>query len=55
MSFIALVERVGKVLIRSRLKLKRPQTAKMYRKELDELYAEILAEEDGARKVKARL
>ncbi len=27
------------------LKLKRPQTAKKYRKELDELYAEALEEE----------
>ncbi|KAL8878227.1 MAG: hypothetical protein Q9198_003917 [Flavoplaca austrocitrina] len=42
-------------LLTPTLKLKRPQTAKMYRKELDELYAEILAEEDGGRKVKARL
>ena len=39
----------------SRLKLKRPQTAKMYRKELDELYAEVSAEEERSMKVKARL
>lgn len=34
--------------LRNRLKTKRPQTAKMYRKQLDELYAEALAEEEGA-------
>lgn len=38
-----------------RLKLKRPQTAKMYRKQLDELYTEVLAEEEGSVKVKAKL
>ena len=55
MSFLPWLSGFGQVLIRSRLKLKRPQTAKMYRKELDELYAEILAEEDGGREVRARL
>ena len=42
----------------SRLKLKRPQAAKQYRKELDGLYAEALKEEEKAetgRGVKARL
>ena len=38
------------------LKLKRPQTAKKYRAELDRLYAEALAAEEQANnKVKARL
>ena len=38
------------------LKLKRPQTAKKYRAELDQLYAEALgAEEQANSKVKARL
>lgn len=36
-----------------RLKLKRPLTAKKYRKELDELYAEALAQESA--NPKARL
>jgi len=35
-----------------RLKLKRPQTAKKYRKELDELYAEALEEEKKGGKAK---
>ena len=35
--------------------MKRPQTAKMYRKHLDELYAEALAEEEPGQKVKAKL
>ena len=34
--------------------MKRPPTAKMYRKHLDELYAEALAEESGE-KVRAKL
>ncbi|KAL8867673.1 MAG: hypothetical protein Q9174_005508 [Haloplaca sp. 1 TL-2023] len=42
-------------LLTPTLKLKRPQTAKAYRKELDELYAEVNAEEEGPSKVKARL
>lgn len=37
-----------------RLKMKRPQTAKMYRTVLDRLYAEAL-EEEGKAGVKARL
>lgn len=40
------------------MKLKRPQTAKKYRKELDALYAEALAEEEKAetsQETKARL
>ena len=32
----------------NRLKLKRPQTAKMYRALLDEMYATALAEEEAA-------
>ena len=40
---------------RRRLKLKRPQTAKMYRQQLDELYAEVAAEEEGSTMVKAKL
>jgi len=40
----------------NRLKMKRPQTAKMYRKQLDELYAEALAEEEaGTKHIKAKL
>lgn len=40
----------------NRLKLKRPQTAKKFRPELDQLYAEALAEEElGQGKPKARL
>lgn len=40
----------------NRLKLKRPQTAKKFRGELDQLYAEALAEEElGKGKAKARL
>ena len=35
--------------------MKRPQTAKMYRKHLDELYAEALAEEESGKKVRAKL
>ncbi|KAI4242697.1 MAG: hypothetical protein L6R40_003918 [Gallowayella cf. fulva] len=42
-------------LLTPTLKLKRPQTAKMYRKQLDELYTEVLAEEEGSVKVKAKL
>ena len=39
-----------------RLKMKRPPTAKMYRKHLDELYAEALAEEESvSRNVRAKL
>ena len=39
-----------------RLKLKRPPTAKKYRKELDQLYAEALAEEEaGTKHIKAKL
>ncbi len=39
-----------------RLKLKRPPTAKKYRKELDQLYAEALAEEEaGTKQIKAKL
>lgn len=39
-----------------RLKLKRPQTAKMYRRELDELYAEVAKQdEEGEGKVRAKL
>lgn len=42
--------------VRNRLKLKRPQTAKKFRRELDQLYAEALAEEElGKGKPKARL
>ena len=33
------------LICRSRFKLKRPQTAKMFRKQLDRLYEEALAEE----------
>ena len=40
----------------ARLKLKRPPTAKKYRKELDQLYAEALAEEEaGTKQIKAKL
>ncbi|KAI4156419.1 MAG: hypothetical protein LQ341_000010 [Variospora aurantia] len=42
-------------LLTPTLKLKRPQTANMYRRQLDELYAEVAAEEEGAVQVKARL
>ena len=36
--------------------MKRPQAAKMYRKQLDEMYANALAEEEAAGKThKARL
>ena len=43
-------------LLDCRLKLKRPQTAKKFRAELDQLYAEALAEEElGQGKPKARL
>ncbi|KAL8736055.1 MAG: hypothetical protein Q9181_002604 [Wetmoreana brouardii] len=42
-------------LLTPTLKLKRPQTAKMYRTQLDELYAEVLAEEEAATKFKAKL
>ncbi|KAL8833046.1 MAG: hypothetical protein Q9170_004551 [Blastenia crenularia] len=42
-------------LLTPTLKLKRPQTARMYRQQLDELYAEVAVEEDGASKVKAKL
>ena len=39
-----------------RLKLKRPPTAKKYRNELDQLYAEALAEEEaGTKLIKAKL
>lgn len=41
-----------------RLKMKRPPTVKMYRKHLDELYAEALAEEEkesGKNGVRAKL
>lgn len=38
-----------------RLKLKRPQTAKLYRQQLDELYVEVAAGEEGLTKVKAKL
>ena len=38
-----------------RLKLKRPPTAKMYRKQLDDLYAEALAEEESGKNIKAKL
>ena len=39
----------------SRLKMKRPPTAKMYRKHLDELYGEALAEEESGKNVRAKL
>ncbi|KAL9014776.1 MAG: hypothetical protein Q9173_000567 [Seirophora scorigena] len=42
-------------LLTPTLKLKRPQTANIFRRQLDELYAEVAAEEEGAVKVKARL
>ncbi|KAL9584085.1 MAG: hypothetical protein Q9212_002332 [Teloschistes hypoglaucus] len=42
-------------LLTPTLKLKRPQTAKAYRTQLDELYAEISAQQEGAMNVKARL
>ncbi|KAL8908469.1 MAG: hypothetical protein Q9207_000775 [Kuettlingeria erythrocarpa] len=42
-------------LLTPTLKLKRPQTAKMYRKELDELYAEVAAEEAAAPRTRAKL
>ncbi|KAK4692992.1 hypothetical protein P7C71_g4315, partial [Lecanoromycetidae sp. Uapishka_2] len=43
-------------LLTPTLKMKRPQTAKMYRKHLDELYAAALAEEEADMKhVKAKL
>lgn len=46
----------GLVLTARRLKLKRPQAAKKYRTELDELYAESLAAEEQAKsKAKAKL
>lgn len=35
--------------------MKRPPTAKMYRKQLDELYAEALAEEESSKNVRAKL
>ena len=42
-----------------RLKMKRPQAAKMYKKELDELYAAALREEEeeeaAEKKTKAKL
>ena len=39
-----------------RLKLKRPPTAKKYRKEIDQLYAEALTEEEaGTKHIKAKL
>lgn len=40
-----------------RLKLKRPPTVKKFRKELDELYAEALAEEEQneGKKMKSKL
>lgn len=38
-----------------RLKMKRPVTAKTYRKHLDELYAEALAEEESGKTIKAKL
>ena len=42
--------------LNDRLKLKRPPTAKKYRKELDQLYAEALAEEEaGTKPIKAKL
>lgn len=49
---------LGDLLTRAgfRLKLKRPQTAKKFRPELDQLYAEALTEEKlGKGKAKARL
>ncbi|KAL8712806.1 MAG: hypothetical protein Q9220_003014 [cf. Caloplaca sp. 1 TL-2023] len=42
-------------LLTPTLKLKRPQTAKMYRKEMDELYAEVNNEEASPSTIKARL
>ena len=38
-----------------RLKLKRPQTAKTFRTDLDRLYEEALTEEATSRKLKASL
>lgn len=38
-----------------RLKMKRPPTAKVYRKQLDELYAEALAEEESGKNIRAKL
>ena len=35
--------------------MKRPPTAKAYRKHLDELYAEALAEEESGKNAKAKL
>lgn len=35
--------------------MKRPPTAKFYRKHLDELYAEALAEEESSKNVRAKL
>lgn len=35
--------------------MKRPLTAKVYRKQLDELYAEALAEEESGKNIKAKL
>ncbi|KAL9031644.1 MAG: hypothetical protein Q9196_000358 [Gyalolechia fulgens] len=42
-------------LLTPTLKLKRPQTAKMYRQQLDELYAEVAVQEEFGTKVKAKL
>ncbi|KAL6720179.1 medium-chain fatty acid-CoA ligase faa2 [Lecanora helva] len=42
-------------LLTPTLKLKRPPTAKMYRKQLDDLYAEALAEEQSGKNIKAKL
>lgn len=42
-------------LLTPTLKLKRPQTAKQYRQQLDELYAEVAVTEEGISKVKAKL
>ncbi|KAL8952710.1 MAG: hypothetical protein Q9222_001409 [Ikaeria aurantiellina] len=42
-------------LLTPTLKLKRPQTAKMYRKDLDELYAEVNNEDQSSSTIRARL
>lgn len=35
--------------------MKRPQTAKVYRRHLDELYAEALAEDESGKTLRAKL
>jgi long-chain acyl-CoA synthetase len=53
--YLGLLSLFRLVLTITRLKLKRPQTAKKFRTDLDKLYEEALAEEAAGGKMKARL